>query len=139
MNTPYPRTQPNIIATGMTIAPASMESAVCAQVDPELFFPQKGGLTSEAKRICAGCTVAAQCLEYALNLGYGDTGIWGGTTTAERREIIGRKQAPRHLTDAESREVADLVAAGLSYAEIGRRMGFSRQTIRQHALHRVAS
>lgn len=107
MNDPYPRTQPNIIGTGMTIAPASMESAVCAQVDPELFFPQKGGLTSEAKRICAGCTVAAQCLDYALNLGYGATGIWGGTSTAERREILGRRQAPQHLTEAQSRPRLD--------------------------------
>lgn len=66
MNTPYPRTQPNIIGN-FTHAPEWMTEAVCAQ------------------------------------------------------------------------EVADLVAAGLSYAEIGRRLGFPRQTIRHHALHRVAS
>ena len=29
--------------------------AVCAQTDPEAFFPEKGGSTRDAKRICAGC------------------------------------------------------------------------------------
>ncbi|MGH3813281.1 MAG: WhiB family transcriptional regulator, partial [Pseudonocardiaceae bacterium] len=42
------------------------ERALCAQTDPEAFFPEKGGSTREAKRICAGCEVRAECLEYAL-------------------------------------------------------------------------
>ncbi|MDQ1708663.1 MAG: WhiB family transcriptional regulator, redox-sensing transcriptional regulator, partial [Frankiaceae bacterium] len=35
------------------------ESALCAQTDPEAFFPEKGGSTREAKRICVGCDVRA--------------------------------------------------------------------------------
>ena len=42
------------------------EQALCAQTDPEAFFPEKGGSTREAKRICVGCEVKAECLEYAL-------------------------------------------------------------------------
>jgi WhiB family redox-sensing transcriptional regulator len=42
------------------------ERALCAQTDPEAFFPEKGGSTREAKRICSGCEVRAECLEYAL-------------------------------------------------------------------------
>ena len=42
------------------------DRALCAQTDPEAFFPEKGGSTREAKRICSGCEVKAECLEYAL-------------------------------------------------------------------------
>src|SRR5215203_5740743 len=42
------------------------EQALCAETDPEAFFPEKGGSTREAKKICTGCEVKAQCLEYAL-------------------------------------------------------------------------
>src|SRR5699024_9785905 len=42
------------------------ERALCAQTDPEAFFPEKGGSTREAKRICQGCEVKDECLEYAL-------------------------------------------------------------------------
>ena len=40
--------------------------ALCAETDPESFFPEKGGSTREAKRVCVGCPVRMQCLEYAL-------------------------------------------------------------------------
>src|SRR3712207_9119590 len=42
------------------------ERALCAETDPEAFFPEKGGSTREAKKICTGCEVKAECLEYAL-------------------------------------------------------------------------
>ena len=43
------------------------ERALCAQTDPEAFFPEKGGSTREAKKVCLGCEVRAECLEYALH------------------------------------------------------------------------
>ena len=60
--------------------------ALCAQTDPEAFFPEKGGSTRDAKRICSGCEVKAQCLEYALQ---NDErfGIWGGLSERERRKL----------------------------------------------------
>ena len=60
--------------------------AVWAETDPELFFPEKGGSTREAKRICAGCDVKAQCLEYAL-ANDERFGIWGGLSERERRKL----------------------------------------------------
>ena len=53
------------------------ERALCAQTDPEAFFPEKGGSTREAKRVCMSCEVRVQCLDYALE---NDErfGIWGG-------------------------------------------------------------
>lgn len=60
--------------------------ALCAQTDPEAFFPEKGGSTREAKRICDGCEVRSACLEYALQ---NDErfGIWGGLSERERRKL----------------------------------------------------
>ena len=60
--------------------------ALCAQTDPEAFFPEKGGSTRDAKRICTSCDVKSECLEYALQ---NDErfGIWGGLSERERRKL----------------------------------------------------
>jgi WhiB family redox-sensing transcriptional regulator len=62
------------------------ERALCAQTDPEAFFPEKGGSTREAKRVCMSCEVRVQCLDYALE---NDErfGIWGGLSERERRRV----------------------------------------------------
>lgn len=61
--------------------------ALCAQTDPEMFFPEKGGSTKEAKRICSDCPVVAECLEYALREGE-RIGIWGGRSSRERSRML---------------------------------------------------
>lgn len=62
------------------------ERALCAQTDPEAFFPEKGGSTREAKRICQSCEVRDECLEYAL--AHDERfGIWGGLSERERRRL----------------------------------------------------
>jgi len=63
-----------------------MVDALCAQTDPEVFFPEKGGSSRAAKAICAKCTVRPQCLSYALT-GSMAHGVWGGTTEHERRRL----------------------------------------------------
>jgi WhiB family redox-sensing transcriptional regulator len=69
---------------------AWQSDSLCAQTDPEAFFPEKGGSTRDAKKICASCEVRARCLEYALQ---NDErfGIWGGLSERERRKL--RKRA----------------------------------------------
>ena len=62
------------------------QHALCAQTDPEAFFPEKGGSTREAKRVCSSCTVRAECLEYAL-ANDERFGIWGGLSERERRKL----------------------------------------------------
>ncbi|GAA4744236.1 hypothetical protein GCM10023328_27550 [Modestobacter marinus] len=62
------------------------ERALCAETDPEAFFPEKGGSTREAKKICTGCEVRAECLEYALTMDE-RFGIWGGLSERERRRL----------------------------------------------------
>jgi WhiB family transcriptional regulator, redox-sensing transcriptional regulator len=67
-------------------APEWQEHSLCSQTDPEAFFPEKGGSTREAKRICSRCEVKDECLEYAL--GHDERfGIWGGLSERERRKL----------------------------------------------------
>ena len=63
------------------------DQALCAQVDPEIFFPPKGGSPREAKKVCAACPVAAECLAYALR-NHELHGVWGGTCEKERRRLM---------------------------------------------------
>ena len=69
---------------------AWQSDSLCAQTDPEAFFPEKGGSTRDAKKICTSCEVRNRCLEYALE---NDErfGIWGGLSERERRKL--RKKA----------------------------------------------
>jgi WhiB family redox-sensing transcriptional regulator len=65
---------------------AWQDKALCAQTDPEAFFPEKGGSMREAKRICVSCEVKQECLEYAL-MQDERFGIWGGLSERERRRL----------------------------------------------------
>lgn len=69
------------------------EDALCAQTDPESFYPEKGGSTREAKAVCASCLVQAECLDYALDHDE-RFGIWGGLSERERRRIKQRITHP---------------------------------------------
>ena len=62
------------------------ENANCLGVDPDLFFPERGASTREAKSVCRGCEVREDCLEYALAHGE-KFGIWGGLSERERRRV----------------------------------------------------
>lgn len=62
------------------------QRANCMGVDPELFFPQRGSSTREAKQVCRGCVVQEDCLEYAIANGE-KFGIWGGLSERERRRV----------------------------------------------------
>lgn len=66
--------------------PSWYDDALCAQVDPAIFFPANGGTTRPGRSVCAACPVLDQCLEYALAT---DElwGIWGGTTESERLRL----------------------------------------------------
>jgi hypothetical protein len=55
---------PNIqLITGETVELSWQERSLCAQTDPEAFFPEKGGSTREAKRVCMSCDVRSECLD----------------------------------------------------------------------------
>jgi WhiB family redox-sensing transcriptional regulator len=108
--------------------------ALCAQADPEAFFPTKGGSTRDAKTICASCPVVAECLAYALDNNM-DEGVWGGKSAVERREIRARQKMSqrrgRSGVTAQQREssVRQGVAAGLSDGEIAAKYGMASRTV----------
>ena len=75
------------------------ERANCLGVDPDLFFPERGASTREAKSVCRGCDVRLECLEYAL--GHGEKfGIWGGLSERERRRVRRERAIARRKTGA---------------------------------------
>ena len=89
-STGLPWTDPSV-----TGDPSWRLDALCAETDPEAFFPEKGGSTRDAKRVCSGCPVRAECLEFAL-ANDERFGIWGGLSERERRRL--RLQQRMELT-----------------------------------------
>lgn len=59
--------------------------ALCSQVDPDLFFPERGASPKDAKAVCAKCPVRDSCLSEALD-GEERHGVWGGLSERERRK-----------------------------------------------------
>ncbi len=75
-------------------APAiDWRSARCRNEDSELFFPAGDGplfadQIAEATAVCGGCRIREACLDHALE--HRLDGIWGGTTTTQRRSMSKR-------------------------------------------------
>lgn len=108
--------------------------ARCAEVDPEIFFPEKGGSVRAAKRVCRSCEVRDACLGFALENDE-KFGIWGGLSERERRRI--RQQAEtapwcdsgRHqMTAANTCADGRCLPCVLSAAQLRRRAGASGRT-----------
>ncbi|WCO67713.1 WhiB family transcriptional regulator [Iamia majanohamensis] len=87
----------------LTVASAEWRrDAACRDTDPDLFFPV--GTTGpaieqieSAKAVCRACHAQAACLEYAIDTNQ-DSGIWGGTSEDERRQIRKRQAARARQT-----------------------------------------
>jgi WhiB family redox-sensing transcriptional regulator len=95
-------TTSNITVSATPVEPEEdwHDHANCLGVDPDLFFPERGASTREAKEVCRGCEVRQDCLEFALQNGE-KFGIWGGLSERERRRIRRqRAQAARSTIGA---------------------------------------
>lgn len=77
------------------VFPTWFDDANCLGTDPEAFFPEKGGSTREAKAVCTRCTVAAECLDYALDSDE-RFGIFGGLSEHARRHIKKTREPEQH-------------------------------------------
>ena len=73
----------------------------CMGVDPDLFFPERGASTREAKEVRRGCVVREECLEYALSNGE-KFGIWGGMSERERRRLRRARALERRQAESAS-------------------------------------
>lgn len=104
-----------------------VQDAACAETDPEIFFPEKGGSTREAKRVCRGCSVTAECLAFALrrNERYG---IFGGKSERERRREIDGRPAPLSPA-ARKKRVGEMLADGWGIPKIAAACGVTTKTI----------
>ncbi len=71
----------------------------CLGVHPDLFFPERGDPTDEAKAVCASCVVRDQCLQFALDNGE-KFGIWAGTSERERRRLRRQRHLARKAREA---------------------------------------
>jgi len=81
--------------------PPFVAEALCAQTDPELFFPEQGESSATARSICKACPARQECLLWAIQNNE-NHGVWGGYTPRARRRI---KQRHRRMTQ-ENHELA---------------------------------
>lgn len=109
-------------------------SALCAQTDPALFFPDAGGNTNAAKRICRTCPVQAECLAEALKHGH-RYGILGAHSERELRQMRPALPAGNRINLVEALR---LHAAGMKATEIARQLHCSPQGVTA-AIRRAAS
>lgn len=85
------------------------DSALCAQTDPEAFFPDKGTSPKPAKQVCGRCPVRSECLDDAL-LRRERFGVWGGLTERERRVLLRRLPDRQNLGSIEWQDVVTRAA-----------------------------
>lgn len=93
------RGTPAVDTAGREAAADWQGEANCLGVDPDLFFPERGASTREAKEVCRGCVVRLDCLEYALVNGE-KFGIWGGLSERERRRLRRQRAQASRRTSA---------------------------------------
>lgn len=112
-----------------------MAGALCAQVDPQIFFGSNGGdrVYDKALRVCAACPVRAQCEAHALRL-EGDSceslrhGAWGGQLPRERVKGDGVRQE-NETKIARDRAIVRLTEQGQSAAQIALTLGCAPRTV----------
>jgi WhiB family redox-sensing transcriptional regulator len=117
--------------------------AACAEVDPELFFPESGQVpqTAAAKQVCAGCAVRGPCLEAAVHGPQArddHSGIFAGTTARDRVRLRGRPsmaEGTRFLHDRTAAEAALALANEHSIDRAARQLGVSKQALRRAFTH----
>jgi WhiB family redox-sensing transcriptional regulator len=108
------------------------DKALCREVDPDLFFPLGDGpLTrrqiAEAKAVCAGCPVIAECLAFALT--QLPEGIAGGTTPVERVALRRGQTVERSAAAARQETAVRLRARGVPASVIGRQIGVGERSV----------
>ena len=63
------------------------DRAACTPADEHVMFSELASKVAKAKAICGRCPVSDKCLQFALDDNI-EFGIFGGTTPAERKELV---------------------------------------------------
>jgi WhiB family redox-sensing transcriptional regulator len=108
-----------------------MSQGLCAQTDPDAFYPEDGAPATSAKAVCRRCPVQTQCLDYALTHDERH-GVWGGTSAAERTRLRDQQALPtRAQRDrANKRDIARRMhAQGRTKSDIARLLRLNGTTL----------
>jgi WhiB family redox-sensing transcriptional regulator len=62
-------------------------NALCAEADPDAFFPDKGGPNRAVKKMCADCEVRVPRLEWSFD-NREPFGVWAGITETQRARML---------------------------------------------------
>ena len=107
---------------------------LCAEADPEAFFPEVGVSTRPAKAICARCELQEPCLAYAIE--WNVSGVWGGTSEKQRRAIRNRRGIVAHnLTSSQAEDRREAVRRmhkrGTEPVDIARTLGVTQEAVQR--------
>jgi WhiB family redox-sensing transcriptional regulator len=89
------------------------DRAACRGVDPDVFFPERGGPVAEAKAVCRSCPVIEACREAAIHEKFG---IWAGQSERERRKIRAQRRRAGTLPPTTPARVPMMVGVPRSYS-----------------------
>lgn len=117
------------------------ERVACRGVEFVVFFPDRDGDLSEARRLCQSCPVVAACLDDALAVRDVD-GFRGGKTGDERHALlIAQRRRARTPKPADVdtvpvlgviRRRRALACMGYSLADLAPRLGIAESTAGSH-------
>ena len=85
------------------LRPTWMREAACRGQGFDAWFPtdEVGEEADTARRVCAGCRVRPECLDYALDCSIRH-GLWGGLSPRERA-ALNRRRGPQPAAKARPR------------------------------------
>jgi hypothetical protein len=117
-----------------SIVAPDWDAALCRQTDPDLFFPVGiGGAVAaqneQAKQVCRQCPVRVACLNFALDTGQ-TSGVWGGLSEAERRELQGTPRGSQFLLCISEQDLIEQrVADKATYRQIAEELGVGHHAV----------
>jgi WhiB family redox-sensing transcriptional regulator len=74
--------------------------SLCRDVDPNIFFAERGRLGRGVMDGCIGCPVRKECLAFAVESPWVPFGVWGGLPTNEVRRLWRDKHPSFQQTNA---------------------------------------
>lgn len=120
--------------TAATATAPDWRRALCAQTDPNLFFPDgTGGKVKrdkeQAKRVCGRCPIRAACGQWAVETGQ-SSGVWGGMDEDERRDALSGHRSGQYERCIQEQEfIEERIAEGGKYQQIADELGVGRAAV----------